>query len=39
LAVSMRRSVIIAQFWRPEVARIGTFSRHFAFFLEKDPLW
>jgi len=31
----MRRSVIIAQFWRPEVARIGTFSRHFCVFFGK----
>ena len=38
LAVSMRRSVIIAELWRPEVARIGTFSRHFCVFLLKRPL-
>ena len=32
------RSIIIAEFWRPEVARIRTFSRHFCVFLEKRPL-
>jgi len=33
----MRRSVIIAQFWWPEVARIGTFSRHFRVFWKTTP--
>jgi len=35
LAVSFRRCVIIAEFWRPEVARIGTFSRNFCVFWKK----
>jgi len=38
LAVSMRRSVIIAELRRPEVARIGTFSRNFCVVFEKRPL-
>jgi len=33
----MRRSVIIAQFWRPEVARIGTFRDIFAFLGKTTP--
>jgi len=37
LAVSMRQSVIIAELWRPKVARIGTFSRHFSVFLKTTP--
>ena len=36
--MSFRRSVIIAEFWRPEVARFGTFSKHFfAFFWKTTP--
>ena len=35
--MSFRRSVIIAEFWRPEVVRIGTFYRNFCVFLEKRP--
>ena len=35
---SFRRSVIIAEFWRPEVARFGTFSGNFCVFWEKRPL-
>ena len=31
-------SVIIAELWRPEVARFGTFSRNFCVLLEKRPL-
>ena len=38
--MSFRRSVVIAEFWRPEVARIGTFSRiFFVFFWKNDPVW
>jgi len=34
----MRRSVIIAQFWRPEVTRIGKFSRNFCVFRKNDKM-
>ena len=33
--MSFLRSVIITVFWRPEVARIGSFSRHFCVFYGK----
>jgi len=37
--MSFRRSVTVAELWWPEVARLGNFSRNFAWlFLEKRPL-
>ena len=36
--MSFRRSVIIAEFWRPELARIGTFWRNLCVFWKNDPL-
>ena len=36
--VSFRQSVIIAELWRPEVARPGNFVSHFCFFWKNDPL-
>jgi len=35
----MRRSVIIAELWRPEIVWIGKFSGSFCFFWKNDPLW